>query len=51
MKSYKQDKGKEIRYSRNTDFNDAVAGEFLNRNISLSGLEYEYPALTEPFFG
>lgn len=50
-----QDKSREIRYTRNADFNDEVASEFLNRNLRAADLaamlaKSEQPALLSPFF-
>ena len=49
--SLKQDKRKEIRYSRDKDFNDNVASEFLKRNMKLDSDSFSYPELLNPIFG
>tara|TARA_Y100000589_G_C27170171_1_gene636326 strand:+ start:659 stop:1444 length:786 start_codon:yes stop_codon:yes gene_type:complete len=49
--SFKQDKSKEIRYSKNQDFNDQVADEFLKRSIPLEFDKFVYPELINPVFG
>ena len=51
MKSVKQDKTQEIRYTKNSQFTDAVASEFLNREIDLSSYQINYPVLLCPKFG
>ena len=47
----KQDRKKEIRYSRNIEFNDAVAEDFLNRKLKLDDRDFVYPDLLNPSFG
>ena len=47
----KQDRKKEIRYSRNIEFNDAVAEDFLNRKLKLDDRDFIYPDLLNPSFG
>ena len=51
MPSVQQDKSLEIRYTRNSDFNDKVANEFLKRTQSIKGIDLKYPKLIQPFFG
>tara|TARA_B100000575_G_scaffold290234_1_gene293519 strand:- start:2249 stop:3031 length:783 start_codon:yes stop_codon:yes gene_type:complete len=50
LDSFEQDKSKEVRYSRNRDFDDLVAKEFLDRNIVLPNKGFNYPELVQPFF-
>jgi len=51
MAGIKQDKSQEVRYTRNSDFNDATAQEFMSR-VSALNLEVDsYPALLNPIFG
>ncbi len=50
MNRVKQDKNKEIRYTRNSDFTDEVADEFLNRDYVIKDTIKEYPKLLKPFF-
>jgi hypothetical protein len=55
MGSHKQDKTQEVRYTRNKDFDDRVAGQFLERNLSATDLgatftEAEYPSLLHPYW-
>jgi len=50
MDRIEQDKSREIRYSRNSDFNDDIANEFLGRNYEISGNLNEYPDLLNPIF-
>lgn len=50
-----QDKEKEIRYTRNSDFTDSVAEEFLNRNLNNNDLvallsKSKKPELLIPFY-
>ena len=49
--SVKQDKCKEVRYTRNKDFNDEIAKEFLDRNLQLNADSFSYPELLNPIFG
>tara|TARA_A100001234_G_C12540812_1_gene348785 strand:- start:354 stop:896 length:543 start_codon:yes stop_codon:yes gene_type:complete len=50
MKSFKQDKTSEIRYSKNSEFNDSVAKEYLDTKIKLDNSANSYPKLINPFF-
>ena len=45
-----QDKSQEVRYSRNKEFSDEVAKEFLERKLNLQSTELRYPKLKEPYF-
>ncbi len=47
----KQNKHKELRYSRNKDFTDEKAAEFLKRNIKMDSIKFSYPDLINPIFG
>jgi len=49
--SVKQDKSQEIRYTKNRDFNDEIAKEFLDRNLHLNEGAFSYPELLNPIFG
>lgn len=54
-KTFNQDKTKEIRYTRNVDFNEKVALDFLKRKVDnkvlLEKLEKnDHPELIDPFF-
>tara|TARA_Y100000589_G_scaffold329009_1_gene374488 strand:- start:24429 stop:25211 length:783 start_codon:yes stop_codon:yes gene_type:complete len=51
MRSIKQNPQEELRYTRNKDFNDNVAYEFLERNIYFPKSKLIYPALLNPIFG
>jgi hypothetical protein len=51
LKEEDQDKTLEIRYSRNKEFIDEVAKEFLERNLNLQTEDFVYPVLKDPFFG
>ena len=50
MNRVKQDKNKEIRYTRNSDFTDEVVDEFFNRDYVIKDTIKEYPKLLKPFF-
>jgi hypothetical protein len=43
-----QTKEMEVRYTRNADFTDEVAVEFLNRNYIIKPSELNYPKLLNP---
>jgi len=47
----KQDKSQEVRYTKNQDFTDVVAKEFLDRNLQLNPDSFSYPHLLNPIFG
>ena len=51
LPTVKQDKSKEVRYTKNQDFTDDVAQEFLNRNFHLNPDSFSYPKLLNPIFG
>ena len=51
MGAVKQDKDREIRYTRNLDFQSTVAREFLERPLEMDNCDFEYPDLLNPFFG
>ena len=51
VSAVKQDKSQEIRYTKNQDFNDQVADEFLQRNTQLDSELFSYPNLLNPIFG
>ena len=51
MKSIKQNRIKEIRYTKNKEFNDNVAEEFMNRTEFFPSKKIEYPELLNPIFG
>ncbi len=51
MPDIKQDKLKEIRYTKNKDFNDKIAKDFLNRELKLTAEHLSYPNLINPIFG
>lgn len=46
-----QDRSQEIRYTRNEDFNDEVAKDFLRRKLVIDRELVEYPELIAPRFG
>ena len=50
MERIVQDREQEVRYTRNADFTDEVAREFLDRRLDLSGTEMKYPELLNPLF-
>ena len=47
----KQDKSQEVRYTKNQDFTDDIAKEFLDRNLQLNSDSFSYPKLLNPIFG
>ena len=51
MPAIKQDKSNEIRYTKNKDFNDEIAKEFLNRGPKITSNQISYPKLIKPIFG
>ena len=50
MSSVQQDTSLEVRYTRNNEFTDDVAREFLGRDIDLSSEKFVYPDLLYPIF-
>lgn len=50
MSSVQQDSNLEIRYTKNNEFTDDIAREFLNRNMDLSIEKIKYPDLINPIF-
>ncbi|RME89849.1 MAG: methionyl-tRNA formyltransferase [Verrucomicrobia bacterium] len=50
MERVKQDRTKEIRYTRNADFTDEVAEEFLRREYVIEEGDLVYPDLLHPIF-
>lgn len=46
----KQTKEQEVRYTRNSDFTDSIAKEFLERNYEVDSEELNYPPLITPIF-
>ena len=51
FEAVKQDEIHEVRYTRNRDFNDDIAKEFLSRDIKLDPKSFLYPELLNPVFG
>ena len=49
--SVMQNKENQIRYSKNKDFTDEIAKEFLDRNLQLNADSFSYPELLNPIFG
>tara|TARA_S200000501_G_C20829142_1_gene746363 strand:- start:539 stop:1321 length:783 start_codon:yes stop_codon:yes gene_type:complete len=47
----KQNKDNEVRYTKNKDFTDEIAKEFLERNLQLNADSFSYPELLNPIFG
>jgi hypothetical protein len=50
MASVQQDKNLEIRYTKNNEFTDDIAKEFLSKSIDLFSEKFEYPNLLRPVF-
>jgi methionyl-tRNA formyltransferase len=46
-----QDKSLEVRYTRNIEFTDMIASEFMDRNIDLQSDDFDYPNLIKPYMG
>ena len=51
VSTVKQNKAQEVRYTKNQDFTDDVAKEFLDRNLQLNQQSFSYPKLLNPIFG
>ena len=51
LETVKQDKSREVRYTKNQDFTDDVAKEFLQREVYLDTKSFSYPKLLKPMFG
>lgn len=51
FKPIKQDNSQEIRYTKNVDFTDIVAKEFLSKKFELNNYSFNYPELLNPRFG
>ena len=50
IKPIKQDLSKQIRYSKNKEFTNDIAEEFLEREIKFNIKEFSYPELVNPIF-
>lgn len=50
MERVKQGKLNEVRYTRNSDFTDDIADEFLSRNYTIQSDRLNYPKLLKPIF-
>ena len=51
MKTIRQNPEEELRYTKNYEFNDEIAKEFLNRDIYFPSTKPKYPELLNPIFG
>ena len=51
MESVTQDKSQQIRYTKNNEFTDAVAQDFMSRAIKMEDTNFVYPNLLNPYFG
>ena len=49
--SVKQNKNNQVRYTKNKDFTDEIAKEFLDRKIQFNPDLFSYPELLNPVFG
>ena len=49
METVKQEKSKQIRYTKNQDFTDKEAAEFLKKNIKIDPDTFIYPDLINTF--
>jgi len=45
-----QDKNKEIRYSKKTEFNEEIVKEYFNKEINLNSKKFDNSLLKEPYF-
>ena len=50
MSRIKQDKSQEIRYTKNSEFTDLIAKEFMDRKLDLHTQDFDYPNLLNPIF-
>ena len=50
FKSIKQDRKKQIRYSKSIEFNERVIDEYFKKKIDLNSKKIDYSLLKEPFF-
>ena len=50
IKPLVQDYKKLIRYSRNNEFTDEIARDFLNKKLDLEKIDFKYPNLYNPLF-
>lgn len=50
LERVKQDRAKEVRYTRNAEFTDKIADEFLKRNYTVRPDKLQYPELISPLF-
>ncbi len=51
LETVKQDKSKEVRCTKNQEFTDDVAKDFLQRDMQLDAKLFSYPELLKPIFG
>lgn len=51
LEPVKQDKSREVRYTKNNDFTDDIANEFLQRRNQLASCSLSYPKLLNPIYG
>ncbi len=51
IKETQQDKTLELRYSKNSDFNDLIAEKYLERKTNIHKIKFNYPNLKDPFIG
>jgi len=50
IKSLEQDKNKEIRYSKKSEFNDEVVNDYLKKRINLNDKKFDISLFKDPFF-
>lgn len=50
MNRTKQDRSLELRYTRDSEFNEKIANEFLKREYSIDKYNFEYPNIINPIF-
>ena len=50
IKPLGQDKNKEIRYSKKSEFSEELVKEYFNKKINLNSKKFDNSLLKEPFF-
>ena len=50
IKSVVQDKSKEVRYSKKSEFSEEVVKEYFEKKIDLNSKKFDNSLLKEPFF-
>jgi hypothetical protein len=50
LKSYEQEKTKQLRYTKRIDFNEAVVKEYFNKKIDLDDKKFDNSLLIDPYY-